>query len=47
MPLGNERFSESICAQLSIRRNTGKRGRSVGETKELQASLTDQQGLGF
>ncbi|QDX79882.1 hypothetical protein B9N43_00535 [Denitratisoma sp. DHT3] len=28
MPLGSERFAETICARLGIRRNTGKWGRT-------------------
>lgn len=30
MPLGNDRFAQSICARLSVRLNSGKRGRPAG-----------------
>lgn len=47
MPLGNDRFSEAICAQVGIRRNSGKRGRIAGEGRGADASLREQQGFGF
>ena len=47
MPLGSERFAETICARLGIRRNTGKRGRAPGEERESPTALTEQQGFGF
>ncbi len=47
MPLGNERFSEAICARLGIRSNSGKRGRAPGKERESPTALTEQQGFGF
>lgn len=47
MPLGSDRFSEAICAQVGIRRNSGKRGRIAGEGRGADASLREQQGFGF
>jgi putative transposase len=47
MPLGSERFAETICARLGIRRNTGKRGRVPGEETDSRPTLADQQGFGF
>lgn len=47
MLLGSERFAETICARLGIRRNTGKRGRAPGEERESPTALTEQQGFGF
>lgn len=47
MPLGSERFAETICARLGIRRNTGKRGRTPGDETESRSELTEQQGFGF
>jgi hypothetical protein len=34
MPLGSERFAETVCARLGIRRNTGKRGRSPRDQRD-------------
>jgi putative transposase len=47
MPLGSERFAETICARLRIRRNTGKRGRAPGDEPESRTAPTEQQGFGF
>jgi putative transposase len=47
MPLGSERFAETLCARLGIRRNTGKRGRTPGDERESPTALTEQQGFGF
>jgi putative transposase len=47
MPLGSDRFAETICARLGIRRNTGKRGRLPGDERESPMALTEQQGFGF
>ena len=47
MPLGSERFADTICARLGIRRNTGKRGRAPGEECELPTVHAEQQGFGF
>jgi hypothetical protein len=47
MPLGSERFAETICARLGIRRNTGKRGRVPGEETDSRPTLADQQGFEF
>ena len=47
MPLGNERFAETICAQLGIRRNTGRRGRAPSEEQVAQTMRVGQQGFGF
>lgn len=47
MPLGNERFADTICAQLGIRRNNGKRGRVPAENREAPTSLAGQQDFGL
>lgn len=47
MPLGSERFSETICARLGIRRNTGKRGRAPGDERESLPAQIEQQEFGF
>ena len=47
MPLGSERFAETICARLGIRRNTGKRGRATSEERDAATVATEQQGFGF
>ncbi len=47
MPLSSERFAETICARLGIRRNTGKRGRAPGDERGSSVALTEQQGFGF
>ena len=47
MPLGNERFAESICRQLGIRRNTGQRGRPVTEKEAVTNPLPGQTDFGF
>ncbi|MCX7155042.1 MAG: transposase [Rhodocyclales bacterium] len=47
MPLGSERFAETICANLGIRRNTGKRGRTPGDEAESRTARAEQQGFGF
>ena len=47
MPLGSLRFAETICARLGIRRNTGQRGRALGDQHESPMALTEQQGFGF
>jgi putative transposase len=47
MPLGREDFVETICTQLGIRRNSGKRGRSPGDIVAKQVPKTEQQGFGF
>lgn len=47
MPLGGERFVEAICQRLSVRRNTGRRGRvAAGEATEC-CPLAGHQGFGF
>lgn len=45
MPLGNERFAETICARLGVRRNSGKRGRPVREDAAAQSAVIEQQEL--
>ncbi|PKO34528.1 MAG: transposase [Betaproteobacteria bacterium HGW-Betaproteobacteria-7] len=48
MPLGNERFAETICGNLGIRHNTGKRGRPNRAVDEKRAlPITEQQDFGF
>ena len=47
MPLGSEGFAEAICARLSIRRNTGKRGRVPGDESDTRPVPTEQHGFGF
>ncbi|WP_366504392.1 hypothetical protein, partial [Propionivibrio sp.] len=47
MPLGSERFAESICRQLGIRRNTGQRGRPVTEKEAVTNPLPGQTDFGF
>lgn len=47
MPLGSERFAEAICAQLGIRRNTGKRGRKPKDEPASHSAQAEQQGFGF
>jgi putative transposase len=47
MPLGSERFAETICARLGIRRNTGKRGRVPGNEPDSRPVRAEQQGFGF
>ena len=49
MPVGDERFAEAICAQLGIRRNTGKRGRPDAgrEAANLLPPMPGQKDFGF
>jgi len=48
MPLGNERFAETIYGNLGIRHNSGKRGRPNGPVVEKSAlPITKQQDFGF
>jgi putative transposase len=47
MPVGNDRFAEAICAGAGIRRNSGKRGRPVGDAAECPAQLHGQKDFGF
>ncbi len=47
MPLGSERFAETICARLGLRRNTGKRGRAPRDERESRPARVEQQGFGF
>ncbi len=47
MPLGSERFAETICTRLGIRCNAGKRGRAPGDESDLRPVPTEQQGFGF
>ncbi len=47
MPLGSERFLETICARLGVRHNSGRRGRSRGENTPPPVPQTEQQGFGF
>ena len=46
-PLYRERFAETICARLGIRRNTGKRRRAPGDERESLPAQIEQQGFGF
>ena len=47
MPLANERFAETICARLGIRRNSGKRGRTPGDKPTSRPARAEQTGFGF
>lgn len=48
MPVGNERFAETICAQQGIRYNTGQRGRPNKPVGEVSTpSVANQQDFGF
>lgn len=47
MPLGSDRFAETICARQGIRRNTGKRGRPPGDEADSRSAPSEQQGFGF
>ena len=47
MPLGSERFAETLCARQGIRRNTGKRGRTPNDARDSPMALTEQHGFGF
>jgi putative transposase len=47
MPLGREDFVKTICTQLGVRRNSGKRGRLPGDNVPLQRPEIEQQGFGF
>lgn len=46
MPLGGERFAETLCAKLGIRWNSGKRGRARGKAQGQQSGL-EQGDFGF
>jgi putative transposase len=39
--------ADAICARLGIRRNTGKRGRKLGDETESPPVRIEQQGFGF
>lgn len=48
MPVGNERFAETICESLGIRHNSGKRGRPMRSSDEAGIRpIMDQQDFGF
>lgn len=48
MPIGNERFTETICSRVGVRHNSGKRGRPNGPANEASAqAITNQQDFGF
>jgi len=48
MPIGSERFAETICASLGIRHNSGKRGRPNRPADEASKQpITNQQDFGF
>ena len=49
MPVGSERFAETICARMGIRHNTGQRGRPnrPNETQDDLELSTDQADFGF
>ena len=48
MPVGGERFAETICGRLGVRHNSGKRGRPNGPAKETgPQAITNQQDFGF
>jgi len=48
VPVGSERFAETICGRLGIRRNSGKRGRPnrLGDEASTQP-IANQQDFGF
>jgi putative transposase len=47
MPVGNDRFTDAICAKSGVRRNSGKRGRPPGEVLHEPARLDGQRSLEF
>lgn len=48
MPVGSERFAETICGRLGVRHNSGKRGRPNGLANEASTQpITNQQEFGF
>lgn len=48
MPVGSERFAETICGRLGIRRNSGKRGRPNRPADGASIKpITNQQDFGF
>ena len=48
MPIGSERFAETICSRLCIRHNSGKRGRPDRPPNEANTQpMTEQQDFGF
>jgi putative transposase len=47
MPLGSQRFAETVCARVGIRHNSGKRGRSPGDQASRPAPLVEQPDFGF
>ncbi|MCB4359293.1 hypothetical protein [Quatrionicoccus australiensis] len=48
IPIGNERFAETICGREGVLHNSGKRGRPNGPANEASAQpITSQQDLGF
>lgn len=47
MPLGSQRFAATVCAQLGVRRNTGKRGRAPRDERDSLPVRIEQQGFGF
>ena len=46
-PVGSERFAESICTALGIRRNSGRRGRSAGDRNQPPEPKAQHVGFGF
>ena len=47
MPVGENRFAESVCAKAGIRFNSGKRGRPEGKPKNEMLSIAVQEDFGF
>ena len=47
MPVGRERFAESVCAKAGIRFNSGKRGRPEGKPQDQVAPMATQEDFGF
>ena len=47
MPVGRDRFAESVCATAGIRFNSGKRGRPEGKPQNEVEPMTGQQNFGF
>lgn len=47
MPIGRDRFAESVCATAGIRFVTGKRGRREGMPQDKVAPIAGQKDFGF
>lgn len=47
MPVGRDRFAESICATVGVRFNSGKRGRPEGAPQDGPERIDGQRDFGF